>query len=169
MEVVTWRNISGYLFLYKVSRLGEVKSLERKDSIGRKLKERIMKPQLNKYGYFQISLFQNNKPKSFAIHVLVYNTFKGKVPNGFEIDHIDNNKLNNDIDNLQLLKSRKNVSKAYLEKKTTSEYTGVHWSRSNNKWQAQIRIDGKKKSLGFFDIEEDARDAYNNKLKTLWK
>ena len=81
------------------------------------------------------------------------------------IQHIDNNKLNNRKDNLQIVTQRINNLKDSI---STSKYPGVSWEKSCNKWRAEIRIDGKNKFLGRFTQEIDAAEAYKdefNKLK----
>lgn len=76
------------------------------------------------------------------------------------IDHKDRNRLNNRLDNLRKCNHKENTynSKAIIG---TSSYKGVSWDRIENKWRAQINIDGKKKSIGRFDKEIDAAKAYN--------
>ena len=51
-----WKSIKGYEGMYEISNLGRVKSLERLDTMGRRIEERIMKSQLNKDGYLNITL-----------------------------------------------------------------------------------------------------------------
>jgi len=66
-------------------------------------------------GYVQISLRDKDsgKPYTFKAHRLIYLCFKGIIPEGKVIDHIDDNKSNNHIDNLQLLTSKENTQKAH--------------------------------------------------------
>ena len=80
------------------------------------------------------------------------------------VDHIDNNKLNNKLYNLQLITHRENISK---DKKGSSKYTGVCWHKIKNKWQSSIAINGKIKYLGIFTNEIEAAQAYQNELKKL--
>lgn len=86
------------------------------------------------------------------------------VPNGMGIvvDHKDNIKTNNFDFNLQLITQRLNTSK---NTKSSSKYPGVHWNKINNNWRAQIRINGKAIHLGSFDTEEEAAQAYQQKLR----
>lgn len=101
------------------------------------------------------------------IHQLVAIAFLNHKPCGYElvIDHIDNNPLNNRVDNLQLISNRLNASKD--RKNKTSQYVGVNLHKKSNKWVANIRIGKIKKHLGLFNTEEEANEAYQNKLKTL--
>lgn len=100
-----WYDIIGYEGLYQINTNGVVKSLERfnKDSgrCGRFYKERILKICTDKYGYLQVVLYKNGKSKTFKIHKLVANQF---IPNPLKltsINHIDENKLNNNVCNLE--------------------------------------------------------------------
>lgn len=89
--------------LYQVSNLGRVKSLSRK-RIDRNqiLPEKILKPVFNaKRGYYQIYLRKNNISCTFKPHRLVAEAF---IPNPLhlpEVNHIDENKLNNNVNNLE--------------------------------------------------------------------
>lgn len=78
--------------------------------------QRKLKPQRatqSKKGYFQVRLFSptQKKGKLQYIHRLVYETFVGDIPEGMEIDHIDNDTSNNHIDNIQLISRRGNIKK----------------------------------------------------------
>ena len=79
-------------------------------------KQRKLKPQRatqSKKGYFQVRLFSptQKKGKLQYIHRLIYETFVGDIPEGMEIDHIDNDTSNNSIDNIQLISRRGNIKK----------------------------------------------------------
>ena len=100
------------------------------------------------------------------MHQIVAIAFLNHTPNGLKavVDHIDNNPLNNELGNLQIITHRKNLSK---DKKGSSKYTGVCWYESRKKWIAGIRVNGKKKHLGYFTNEEEAAEAYQKALKEL--
>jgi hypothetical protein len=154
-----WKDIPDYEGIYRVSNLGNVKSLK----YG---KERILVGGIDSHGYNIVSLLKNGYQKTKKVHQLVVMTFLGHNPNGHKIvvDHIDNNKLNNRLDNLQLITNRENSSK---DRKSTSEYTGVSWYKRDNKWRAQIKIHGKRKHLGYFGNKHDAHLAYQKALKQI--
>ena len=168
-----FRSVPGYEGLYEVSNFSTVKSLEREYLINGKhpgtIKEKILKPTLiGSIGmqYYKVALHKNSKSKTIKIHVLVAMAFLGHVPDGTQkivVDHIDNNQLNNHVSNLQLISQRENLSKD--KKNGTSQYTGVSWQKSKNKWVSQIKINGKIKNLGYFTSEEEAAEAYQNALK----
>lgn len=93
-----WKDINGYDGKYKVSNLGNVKNN----------REKIMKIQVRKDGYAIIVLSKNGIQKAHYIHSLVANAFISR-PNGKEeINHIDANKANNRVDNLEWVTKREN-------------------------------------------------------------
>ena len=79
--------------------------------------KKILKFWLNRdKGYQYFSLFINNTQKSYLVSRFVYECFKGDIPNDKEVDHIDSNKENNSINNLQLLTHKENVRKSRCKK-----------------------------------------------------
>lgn len=171
MEEEIWKDIPGFENIYQASNLGRIKSLEkivyRRRNGNYKNKEMIMNPSLNAHGYLITGLTKNKKIKTYKIHSIIAITFLNHImaQNELVIDHIDNNKLNNSLSNLQLITNRENLSKD--KKNKTSKYTGVHWHKGNKKWQSSIRIKNKRIYLGVFDNEIDAHNAYKNKLKSI--
>lgn len=95
MEV--WKQIKGYEGLYEVSNLGRVKSL----CAGRWRTEMIRKPVKDKDGYLTISLKKNGKYSNFKIHRLVALSFIPLVAGLDQINHKDEDKTNNCVENLE--------------------------------------------------------------------
>tara|TARA_R110000744_G_C19011960_1_gene523131 strand:+ start:105 stop:581 length:477 start_codon:yes stop_codon:yes gene_type:complete len=154
-----FRNIKGYEG-YKISNLGNIKSLKSK-------KERILNPGVDSTGYLTVALCKESKPKTFKVHQLVATAFLNHTPCGHKlvVNHIDFNKTNNNVNNLEIVTQRKNTNKKHLN--SSSEYTGVCWSKPANKWQANIRVNGKLKHLGLFVDELDASKAYQIALNNI--
>lgn len=99
MEV--WKDIKGFEGCYQISNLGRVKSLERVTVNGRIVHERILKSRVNKQGYEYICLQFNGSRKAVKIHREVAKAF---IPNECdypEVNHKDENKLNNSAPNLE--------------------------------------------------------------------
>lgn len=156
-----FKDVLGYEGLYQISNFGNLKSLK----CG---KEKFLKLNPNTRGYVNVKLYKNSIKKSFKLHVLVAVAFLGHVPDGTQkivVDHIDNNKLNNYANNLQLITQRENSSKD--KKNKTSKYTGVYFSKKMNSFVSRIRINGISKYLGCFKDEFKAHMAYQNALKEL--
>ena len=156
-----FRDIKGYEGLYQVSNLGRVKSLPRKG----RLSERITIG-ANDRGYRKIGLGKDKKRKQFRIHQLVAQAFLDHTIDNYTmvVDHIDNDKTNNKLSNLQVVTQRQNNSK---DRKGTSKYACVYWNKDAKKWHSQIRINGKSKHLGMFSSEDDAGKAYQDALLNL--
>lgn len=106
MEI--WKDIEGYKGVYMISSNGKVKSLKRIDNNNHPIKEKILTPQKNKYGYYKIILCKNGKQKSFQIHRLVYETFVGEIPDGMQCNHINEIKTDNRLENLNLMTPKEN-------------------------------------------------------------
>jgi hypothetical protein len=156
-----WKDIPGYEGIYQVSNIGNVKSLK----FG---KEKILKLGMDGKSprqYYKVILMKDKKKESVKIHKLMAMAFLNHIPCGYKIvvDHINNDRLDNRIENLQLISSRENSSKD--KKLGSSKHTGVHFHKNKNKFNANIRINGKKIYLGSFDCEIEASEAYQNALK----
>ena len=98
-----WKIINDYPD-YAINSQGEVKSVKF---------DRLLKGSKNGSGYMYINLVKNKIPKSHAIHKLVMEYFGSKQPENSIIDHIDHDKTNNKIENLQWLSIRENTEKYY--------------------------------------------------------
>jgi len=75
-------------------------------------KKRLISIHTNSNGYNQISIRIQNKPKMCSLHRFTYECFNGIIPENKVIDHIDNNKSNNNINNLQLMTQQENCKKS---------------------------------------------------------
>lgn len=112
-----WKPIKGYEGIYEVSNLGRIKSLERKVYADfkfgktRTYKERILKPGIVN-GYQQVKL-RDNSNKIVYVHRLVAETFINNPNNYKTINHIDGNKQNNCVDNLEWCTQKENVRHAW--------------------------------------------------------
>lgn len=92
MEI--WRDIEGYEGLYQISNKGRVKSLY-------KGSERILKPWDDYCGYLVVSLYKNRIKQDLKIHRLVAETFIPNLENKPQVNHKDENKYNNCVENLE--------------------------------------------------------------------
>jgi hypothetical protein len=157
----TWKQIPNF-DNYLVSDFGRVKSLIKHNGTN----ERIMCGGNDGKGYLKVGLMKDGKRIGFRIHQLVAMAFLDYKPNKTMevcVDHINNDKKDNRLKNLQLVSNRLNASKD--RKGGSSKYVGVHWSNCKNRWISQIRFSkGKSKYLGSFRNEEDAAKAYMEEL-----
>ena len=107
METIEiWKDIQGYEGFYQVSNLGRVKSVERdkflpNGTFHRKKKKKILAPFLNNKGYSSVKLCKNGKKKAILIHRLVAEAFLPNPENKSQINHKDEVKSNNAVENLE--------------------------------------------------------------------
>lgn len=154
----TWRNVLGFENLYLISDLGNIKSIKRNGTIKN---DKIIKGSDNGYGYKKVIL-SNKKKYTKYIHILVaeaflnYKTNKGKIC----VDHINNNKYDNRLENLQIITPRENVHRIKKNKEI-----GVY--EQNGKFRSIIYHNKKSIHLGYFKTKEEALEAYNNKLNQI--
>ena len=139
---------------YKVSDLGNVFSVRNST---------ILKLD-NRGGYKRIKINIGNGIKKYGVHQLVAMAFLGHRPDGTNkvvVDHINNNKLDNRLENLRLISNRQNLSR----RGGASKYVGV--SKFRNKWMSTIRVNGKLEYLGLYQTEENAHRAYIKRLNEI--
>ena len=108
------RDYEGY---YQVSNYGNVRSLDRviKEKTGKTqtLKGRILKQRINPGGYHYIELGKNGTKATFAVHQLVAQAFIPNPDSKPTVNHIDGNKLNNSVANLEWSTYSENLKHAY--------------------------------------------------------
>ena len=113
-----WKDINSYEGIYQISNYGRIRSLTRyvncspDNSFGHILKGKILKQGDNGNGYKYISLKKNGKRKNFYVHFLVAEAFIGERPRGADINHIDCNKSNNTLKNLEYISRQENINHA---------------------------------------------------------
>lgn len=158
-----FRDIQGYEGLYQVSNLGRVKSLGNDKT----RKEKILNPSIDGNGYFHVRLYKDCKSKTTKIHQLVAISFLNHTRCGHKlvVDHINDIKTDNRLENLQIITQRENAYKTQC--RYSSQYKGVYWHKVSNKWKAKITINRKQIHLGYFKCELAASAAYQNKLKEI--
>lgn len=160
MKTEIWKDVIGYEGLYQVSNLGNVKTIPRN---GTKKTESLLKGSCNGYGYLKVVLSNKNK-KTKYIHILVAESFLGyKANKGIVcVDHINGIKIDNKLENLKIITPRENVSK---DNRSNTKITGVYKVR--NKYRSIINIKNNSFHLGYFNSIEEAKNAYDLKLKEI--
>ena len=155
-EKEVWKPIEGYEGLYQVSNMGRVKSLERKvwNCKGRgyymTIHERIKKTSKDSWGYLRVALYKDGKVKNHLIHRLVGQAFL-ENPMGYdEINHKDENKQNNCVDNLEWCSHSYNNT--YNDKAKKAGKKAAEKLRGRKQTEEQI----KKKSKPVFSVDRDS-------------
>ena len=105
-----WRDIPEYEGLYQASNLGRVKSLERIDARGNRRKEKILNPEINSCGYYRLTFCKQSIVKRYLVHRLVYEAFNGQIPEEMQVNHINEVKTDNKLENLNLMTARENMN-----------------------------------------------------------
>ena len=142
-------NINGFSN-YQVSNFGNVKNIKT---------GRILKPGTTRWGYMYVVLTNNGDISSLTVHRLVATAFIENPENKNCVDHIDRDRLNNNIDNLRWATYEENGQNRTISKNNTSGINGVSFVTSRNKWASRITVNGVKKNLGRFVNKEDAIKA----------
>lgn len=109
-----WKPIKGYEGLYEVSDWGRVKSF---------YVNRILK--LTPKPYVQVTLSKNKVKEYPLLHILVWETFVGEIPEGIQINHHDEDKGNNALWNLELMTPSDNINFGNRNKKVSEKMKGV--------------------------------------------
>ncbi len=127
MEI--WKDIKDFEGYYQISNLGNVKSLDREMIVNggiRKYYSKSITQSIEKDGYLTVTLWKNSKSKSFRVHRLVAEAFI-ENPNNYEIvNHLDGNKQNNTVGNLEWCTIKENTNHAFR--------TGLRKSGEKHRW-----------------------------------
>ena len=115
-----WKDIKDYEGLYQVSDLGRVKSLPRNGTIK---KSRILSKCYDKNGYQIVSLSKNGIHKTFKVHRLVAETFIPNIDNLSQINHKDENKQNNNVNNLEWCDVTYNINYGTRTKRSAEKHS----------------------------------------------
>lgn len=159
----------------EVNKFGEARRVP-KDWMKYKVKARICKKVLRD-GYYVVSCnIENLGTKQFGIHQIIAVVYLNHKFSGMKkvVDHIDENKLNNKLENLQIVTSGDNVSKSFKYRKSVGLVCGRHrntftkgYSFVNNQYRASICYNGVQKHLGRFSTPEEATAAYQEALRKI--
>jgi hypothetical protein len=104
--------------------------------------------------------------KAYAVHKIIYEMHHGDVET--PIDHRDQDKMNNFVENLRPATKSQNEANTTKRVTNTSGYKGVYWSKQYSKWRAKIDHNKRQIHIGYFEILEDAAVAYNKRASELF-
>lgn len=153
-----WKPIEGYEGIYSVSNLGNIKGVVRPGSSGA-----LLKPVKNHFGYLTVHLYSHPKNRGFLIHRLVAKAFIPNPENKKTVNHIDGNKENNMVENLEWATYSENHKHAYRmglkkvsdKQRAAASITGTRTCALNRPKRPvnMTRADGSKK---YFESAHEA-------------
>lgn len=143
MEV--WKDIEFYEGIYQVSNLGNIKSLDRtvycNDRYFKNVVGRYLNFSEDKDGYLMCSLWKENKGKTLKVHRIVCSAFKQNANSNPQVNHIDGNKKNNCIENLEWVNNSENNKHAY---------------------KIGLKNPSQKKAVNVFNLNQDFLYSFDN-------
>jgi hypothetical protein len=113
-----WKDVHGYEGYYQVSNMGRVCSIDRNvtrsDGTTRLIRGKMIRPTHTNKGqhYPVVNLCVNGKTQMHLVHRLVAQAFLGPIPEGMEVDHINENGQDNRVENLRYLSRHENASRS---------------------------------------------------------
>lgn len=139
-----WKDIEGYEGLYQVSDKGRVRSMK----FG---KERILKPSKDGWGYIFVRLYKNGEQKPYKVHRLVGQAFLLNPNNLPEINHKDEDKTNNSVENLEWCDTKYNLNYGTRNQRISDKHskTVLQYTKYGNflqEWKSGYDIE---RNLGY--------------------
>lgn len=148
-----WKVIKGTNERYKVSTLGRVLNTKSGRRIGYVGSDKYVHVMMHRWGVL----------KNIRVHTLVWEVFgKGKSNRVMVIDHVNNVKHDNRLENLQLIPFRENVHK---DTKTETGIVGVHYNRIKKHYRSTIMLDGVRYNLGARKCLKEATGLYDEAIE----
>lgn len=156
-----WKSVPGYEGLYEVSSYGMVRSLDRyvrcKSKSYRLQKGSILSPAKDKNGYLKVVLNCNGKCKTINVHRLVAEAFIPNPNNLREVNHLDEDKTNNIVENLEWCDRKYNLN--YGTARIRSRDTNI----KNGYWTGLSKEEYRKKYY------QDNKDRIFDQQKEYWR
>ena len=152
-----WRAVPGYEGLYEVSNKGNVRNVRR---------NKLLRLQKNKYGYIQVGLSKNGIRTIFQVHRLVALTFLPNPDNLPQVNHKDEDKTNNNVDNLEFCtaKYNNNYGTARIRAKETAikngYWIGLNRKESNKKYYEENKDKINEYMREYYEENKDKRREY---------
>lgn len=165
-NIEIWKPIKGFEGFYEVSSFGRIKSLES----GRwKNREKILKPAKHKFGYLYVILCKDGIRKNFRVHRLVAENFILNPLNLPQVNHKDEVKTNNCVENLEWCDAKYNINYGtHNEKMSKSKSKSVYQYTKSGEfvrgWESTMDIE---RDLGYF--QSNISRCCHGKLKSAYK
>lgn len=149
-----WKPIKDYEDLYEVSNLGNIRSIDRvildKNGLKKIIKGKPHKLTITQSGYISVGLYKNSKSKTYRVHRLVAEAFISNPMNLPQVNHIDEDKKNNCVDNLEWCDASYNV-----------------YTRSSKRVKKVIQYDKEGNFIRIWNSIKDISEKLNIKYSTI--
>ena len=125
-NIEEWKDIKEYEGIYQISNFGRIRKISKyvKDGIEYIRNEKLLKGQIREKGYITVTLTKNGKSKHYRVHRLVAIHFIPNPYNYDQVNHLDKNKQNNRVDNLEWCNNEQNCRHGFAKKvKRTDMFT----------------------------------------------
>lgn len=99
-----WKDIPNFEGLYQASTKGNIRSL---------YTNKILKQEISKNGYCKVMLCKDKKRKLLSVHRLIAMTYLDNYSENLQANHIDGNKQNNDLNNLEMVTCQENIQHSF--------------------------------------------------------
>lgn len=104
-------------------------------------------------------------PRHRRVAIYMHRLILGAVDPKIQVDHINQDKLDNQKSNLRFATNNQNCKNSTMQKRNTTGYKGVFLDRRNGVFYSHINVDGEARHLGRFKTKEEAAIAYNEAAK----
>ena len=155
MQII-WKEILGYEGLYEVSNTGIVKSLDRYDTLGRFHKGVLISTKYNNRGYVQLHLHKDGQCKMVLLHRVVAEAFIDNPNKYKQINHKDENKDNNNVENLEWCTNLYNRRYGTGYKRSVDNHNYKLIGKKNSKAIKQYNKNGDLVNI-FYGVKEAER------------
>lgn len=166
-QLEVWLDIPDYEGFYQASSFGRIKSVDRmilcKDGKNKLIKGTILAPSQTKHGYFALALCRNGVAQTHTVHKLVSRTFLGLRPSQMQVNHLDGDKLNNAVSNLEYCTPSENTRHAFE--------TGLNLSKGEANPSAKLKADDIKSITARASNGESLRSiasSYGVVVSSIW-
>lgn len=147
-----WKDIKGYEGLYQVSNLGNVYS---------NISKKKLKPRIKIHSYLGVVLYNNEVVKHYSIHRLVAEVFIQNPENKPQVNHIDENKTNNMVSNLEWVTAKENCNHGTRNQRMSHRIKAIDVATGEYNYYNSIRECSRKLDISHGNISKQL----NRKIK----
>lgn len=160
MKKEIWKDIKGFEGLYQISNKGNIRGF----SFLKNKKPMVLKKSDNGKGYDIVQLHKGKTRKNFYVHRLVAEHFIKPIPAGYVVNHLDYNKKNNSVENLEIVTQKQNIEYSrHRMKKPHQKGDLFYICHRPSGYEVTIN----KKYIGRFKSIEEAKERRNKYLEEI--